>query len=261
MKRQNMRESLQDILSIQELDIKMIRLMQMKKARQGELLEIAKIHDELVDQLASKEDELAEIGDNCEELEKRILECTESIKKLEGQQSAIKKIDEFNALTKEIAFLEKEKSSLESELDSLTDQKSIEEEVLEKTKETLEVSDKNNVSLKAEIKETIGKINAEGQELKAKRDIIAKSADPSILQIYEKLLRNKKDRVVVPIENRICQGCHIALTAQHEVLVRKQENLVFCDHCSRIHYWNGEDGEDEVDVKAVRRRRRKTAKS
>ena len=56
-------------------------------------------------------------------------------------------------------------------------------------------------------------------------------------QIYERLLRNKKDRVIVPIENRTCSGCHIVLTAQHENIVRKGENLVFCEHCSRIHYW------------------------
>ncbi len=256
-----MPESLQDILSIQELDIKMIRLMQMKKARQDELLEIASIHDELIDQLSNKEDELAEMNESCQELEKRIEESTATIKKLEGHQSSIKKIDEFNALTKEISVTEKEKSSLENELSVLTDQKNIEEEVLEKTKETLSISDKNNVSLKAEIRETIQKINEEGKELKAKRDVLAEKADPSILEIYEKLLRNKRDRVLVPIENRICQGCHIALTAQHEVLVRKQENLVFCDHCSRIHYFSGEDGDSEVDVKAVRRRRRKTIKS
>jgi len=255
-----MQEDLQDILSIQELDIKMIRLMKMKKARQDELIEIANIHDELVDQVASKEDELAEMDEQCQELEKRIEEAAATIKKLESHQSSIKKIDEFNALTKEISVTEKEKASLENELSELTDQKSIEEEVLEKTKETLKVSDENNVSLKAEIRETIQKINMEGKELKAKRDVIAEKANTQILAIYEKLLRNKKDRVVVPIENRICQGCHIALTAQHEVLVRKQENLVFCDHCSRIHYYNGEEGDSDVDVKTVRRRRRKTVK-
>lgn len=256
-----MQESLKNILSIQELDIKMIRLMQMKKARHDELDEIASIHKELLNQMADKEDELKELNESCLMFEERIKECSDNIKKLESHQSSIKKIDEFNALTKEITTLEKEKSSLENELSLLVDQKNIEEEVLDKTKETLKVSDKNNVSLKKEIHETISKINAEGKELKAERDTLAESADKNILQTYEKLLRNKKDRVVVAIENRICQGCHIALTAQHEVLVRKKENLVFCDHCSRIHYWSGDDSEGEVEVKAVRRRRRKTTKA
>jgi predicted nucleic acid-binding Zn-ribbon protein len=252
-----MHESLKDILSIQELDIKMIRLMQMKQARKDELTEIANIHKELVEQQADKEDELEAINDSCRELEIRAAECTAAIKKLESHQSSIKKIDEFNALTKEITLQEKEKSSLENELSMLVDQKSIEEELLEKTKETLKLSDKNNVTLKAEIHETIAKINMEGKALKSQRDVLAAGADPAILEIYEKLLRNKKDRVIVPIENRICQGCHIALTAQHEVLVRKKENLVFCDHCSRIHYWFGEDAGSDVDVKSIKRRRKK----
>ena len=100
-----MHESLKDILSIQELDIKMIRLMQMKQARKDELTEIANIHKELVEQQADKEDELETINDSCKELEQRAAECTASIKKLESHQSSIKKIDEFNALTKEITLV------------------------------------------------------------------------------------------------------------------------------------------------------------
>ncbi len=77
-----------------------------------------------------------------------------------------------------------------------------------------------------------------------------------LLQIYERLLRNKKDRVVVPIENRTCSGCHIVLTAQHENLVRKGENLVFCEHCSRIHYWQESEAVEGTAVATKRRRRR-----
>ncbi len=254
-----MQESLQDILSIQELDIKMIRLMQMKKARTDELNEISTIHNELLIQLDDKEDELQEINGSIDLFEKQIEECTRNIKKLESHQSSIKKIEEFNALTKEISSQEREKSHLENELCVLVDQKSIEEEVLEKTKETLALSEKNNVTLKKDIHETIIKINAEGKQLKAERDVLAKIAPQAILEIYEKLLRNKRDRVIVPVENRICQGCHIALTAQHELLVRRGENIVFCDHCSRIHYWAGDDAEGDEEGKVVRRRRRKTS--
>jgi predicted nucleic acid-binding Zn-ribbon protein len=254
-----MQESLQDILSIQELDIKMIRLMQMKKARTDELTELSSIHKELLDQLDDKEDELQEMSASIELFEKQIEECTRTIKKLESHQTSIKKIDEFNALTKEIALQEKEKSTLENDLCLLVDQKSLEEEVLEKTKEALKISEKNNITLKKEILETILKINEEGRLLKAERDVLAKESSKEILEIYEKLLRNKKDKVIVPIENRICQGCHIALTAQHELLVRRKENLVFCDHCSRIHYWAGEDSQGEGDGKVVRRRRRKAS--
>ena len=67
-----MQESLKDILSIQEIDIKLIRLMQMKKARYDELAEIKNIHKELIDQLSEKEDELEEINESCQIFEQKI---------------------------------------------------------------------------------------------------------------------------------------------------------------------------------------------
>ena len=73
---------------------------------------------------------------------------------------------------------------------------------------------------------------------------------------YERLLRNKKDRVIVSIENRTCTGCHIALTAQHENLVRKGDKISFCEHCSRIHYWS-EGKEETTDGAAATTKRRR----
>ncbi len=87
--------------------------------------------------------------------------------------------------------------------------------------------------------------------------LLAKTADPEIMRIYERLLNNKKDRVVVPIENRTCSGCHIALTAQHENVVRKGERLIFCEHCSRIHYWQESEADRRHRSRRRRRRRRR----
>ena len=196
--------------------------------------------------------------------EQKIAEHKERIKKLEGQQTAIKKIEEFNAITKEISTLEREKGSFEQTLCNLVDKKNAEEEMYDKTKRALEESDQSNKTLEEEIREIIQEINKEGSCLKNQRDELVKDADPQTFAIYERLLRNKKDRVIVPIENRICAGCHVALTAQHENLVRKGEKLVFCEHCSRIHYIGRAAEEPVAELTAEasgtkRRRRRATA--
>lgn len=253
-----MREALKVILSIQELDIKMIRLMRLKKQRQDELRQIAQLKQELLEQLDNKQDEIVEFAEECLLYERKIEEHKEKIKKLEGQQTSIKKIEEFNALTKEISTLEREKGSFEQTLSNLVDKKAVEEEVYEKTKKSLEESDQSNKTLEDEIRETIHEINKEGAGLKKDRDEMVKTADPQMFAIYERLLRNKKDRVIVSIENRTCTGCHIALTAQHENLVRKGEKLSFCEHCSRIHFWseNKEESTDGAATTTKRRRRR-----
>lgn len=253
-----MLEDLKEILDIQELDMKMLRLMRVKKDRLKELQQIEDLRKELRQQTKLKETEIEELGKNIQLLEQKVQEVNAKIKKLESQQANIKKADEFNALTQEMTQAERERIAIEQKVSDLVDKRIAEEEMLNKINESLKGSEENSLNLEKEILASIKLINEEGATLKEQRDALVGHANPEILQIYERLLRNKKDRVVVPIENRTCSGCHIVLTAQHENLVRKGENLIFCEHCSRIHYWQ-ESEVLEGSVAATKRRRRRVA--
>ncbi len=251
-----MQESLRLILDIQELDMKMIRLMRLRRQRQDDLQQIDSLRKELHQQLGEKEKEIIELKKNSDLLEQKIADCNAKIRKLESQQSSIKKVDEFNAITQEMTAAERERIALEQKVSDLVDKRIAEEELLEKIKDSLKTSEASTKSLEHEIQASIELINQEGSSLKEERDVIAVKASPELLHIYERLLRNKKDRVVVAIENRTCSGCHIALTAQHENLVRKGENIVFCEHCSRIHYWQESEIVEGTSAASKRRRRR-----
>lgn len=251
-----MQQHLRPILDIQELDMKMLRLMRVKKERLKELSQIETLRKELHQQLADKELEIAELGKTIQSFEQKIQDVTTKIKKLESQQNSVKKVEEFNALTQEMTQAEREKIALEQKVSDLVDKKNSEDEIFEKIKESLKSSEISSDNLAKEIESSITLINDEGSQLKKERETLAKKADLETLQIYERLLRNKKDRVIVPIENRTCSGCHIVLTAQHENLVRKGENLVFCEHCSRIHFWQESEAVEGTAVATKRRRRR-----
>lgn len=253
-----MHQSLKIILDIQELDMKMIRLMRLKKTRLGELYHIDSLRQELSKQQADKETEITELNKGISIQEAKIVEIKDRIKKLEGKQSSIKKVDDFNALNQEMSSSERERVATEQIASDMIDKRNLEEEILEKIKESLRLSEESSKNLELEIQSSIRQINLEGSELKISRDVLAKTADPEVIRLYERLLNNKKDRVVVPIENRTCSGCHIALTAQHENVVRKGERLVFCEHCSRIHYWQESEEIEGTSAATKKRRRRAT---
>lgn len=253
-----MLQSLKVVLDIQELDMKMIRLMRLKKERMQELEHIDSLRQELQKQQVDKQTEIADLSRTIATQESKIVDIKDRIKKLEAKQNTVKKVDEFNALTQEMTSSERERIATEAITSDLIDKRNLEEEILEKIKDSLKQSEESSRALENEIRESIRLINQEGSELKISRDALAKTADAEIMRIYERLLNNKKDRVVVPIENRTCSGCHIALTAQHENVVRKGERLVFCEHCSRIHYWQ-ESEEIEGTAVATKRRRRRLA--
>lgn len=253
-----LRDDLKFILEIQELDIKMLRLMRLKNERLDELRQIRSLRDDLHHQVVAKENELIDLRKQIRFSEIEVAELVARSEKLESQQNLVKKVEDFNSLTHEISALEREKSSKEQRLSDLYDKQVLEDDLLKNLKATYEATRLNSEDIEKEICDSITAINAEGSEIKEERDRIQVKADPEILKIYDKLLHNKKDRVVVPIESRCCSGCHILVTAQHENSVRKGEKLVFCEHCSRIHYWQDSLFEQPVEQEGTSRRRRRS---
>lgn len=254
-----MKEALNVILGIQELDIKMIRLMRVKRERQKELEKLNSLKNDIQKQVSDKEAEITEIKKKIRIGETLIKENQEKISRLESQQAAVKKMDEFNALTHEMTAAGKEKNVLEAKQSDLMDKLAIEEDILIALQGNLKTTDESGLTLHQEINESIQKINEEGISLLKEREGLIKDASSEIFKIYERLLKNKKDRVIVPIENRTCSGCHILLTPQAENLVRKGDRLVFCEHCSRVLYWPEQEAAKEGEEAPSRRRRRKAA--
>ena len=251
-----MLEALKPFIEIQEDDMKLIQLMHLKNRRVDELRKVRSIQEDLKVQVLEKEGEILELKKNIRLEEGDVETIVEKLKKLEKQQSQIKKVEEFNALTHEVSSAERERHAKEQKLSDHYDRLTEQEEILKSLQETLEQTTENSRALETEIHDSIDQINEEGVKIKEQRDVKVEKADPEIFHIYERLLRNKKDRVIVPIENRSCSGCHITLTAQDENLVRKGERLIFCEHCSRIHFWP-EAEELEGTAVATKRRRRK----
>jgi predicted nucleic acid-binding Zn-ribbon protein len=206
--------------------------------------------------VADKEIEITEIKKLIRLAEGDHSEIVAKIKKLESQQNAIKKVDEYNAITHEISAADRERLAKEQRLSDFYDRLAVEEDVLKNLNENLETTTESSKVLESEIHDSIHQINEEGRVLKEQRDELVGQANPEVFKVYERLLNNKKDRVVVPLENRCCSGCHIMLTAQHENLVRRGERLVFCEHCSRIHYWQESKALEDTVVATKQRRRR-----
>src|SRR3990167_1294892 len=178
-----MHPSLKVILDIQEYDMKMIRLMRLKKERLAELIHIDSLRKELKKQQEDKETEISDLNRNIISQENKIGEIKEKIKKLEAKQATVKKVDEFNALTQEMTSSERERVATEQITSDMIDKRNLEEEILEKIKESLRQSEDGSKALEAEITESIRLINREGSELKASRDLLVKQADPEILKI------------------------------------------------------------------------------
>jgi predicted nucleic acid-binding Zn-ribbon protein len=267
-----LKEILQVMLKIQKLDMDMISLMNRKKERLKEFGAIENLRKDLAKQQTEKEAELSELSRTIAKNEEKRAELLERKKKIDESQGSIKKVQDYNRLTQEMTLLDRELKALEQIISDLIDQKNLAEEYCNKIKESLQQSEESSRNIEQEIKQRIDEINKEGNRLMADRESLKKMADPDVYDVYERLLKNKKDEVIVGLENRNCKGCHITLTLQHEQSVqkaeriefsddanfRKSDRLVFCEYCSRIHYYQQPEGEVvESEAAAPKRRRRR----
>ncbi|MDF2577211.1 MAG: hypothetical protein K0S74_695 [Chlamydiales bacterium] len=254
-----MLDSLKTVLDIQELDMQMMRLMALKNKLLKKLNQIQSLKKDLQQQKIQKEQQIHNLKSMIKAYEEQVEESFAKSKQLEGKQSQVKKVEEFNALTQEIAATERSRNDIEQQVTHLVDQLVLEEELLGHINQGLQAAEEEGQQTELEMAERIKEINSEGRKLQNDRIRLVSETTLDILKTYERLFKNKKDRVIVPIENRTCSGCHIVLTAQHENLVRKGERLVFCEHCSRIHYWQEAEGIQDTAAATKRRRRRNVA--
>src|SRR4051794_18494815 len=133
-----MQQELKKILDIQELDMQMIQLMRLKRERQEELDRIHNTHESLRLQVATKEQQLLELKKGIRLSEGELNEINAKFKKLESQQHAIKKVEEFNALNQEMSQVERERITKEQRLSEAYDKLAAEEESLKLLRETLD---------------------------------------------------------------------------------------------------------------------------
>ncbi|HXF29441.1 MAG TPA: hypothetical protein VN457_06285, partial [Chlamydiales bacterium] len=150
-----LREDLKVILEIQELDIQMIRLMRLKKERELELERVRTLRADLHHQVVGKESEIIELKKQIRLLEVDIQEVKGKIQKLEGQQSSVKKVEEFNALTQEISGNERERAGKEARLSDIYDRLAGEEDLLKNLKGTFDSTKDNSQELEKEIRDSI----------------------------------------------------------------------------------------------------------
>ena len=86
----------------------------------------------------------------------------------------------------------------------------------------------------AELKENLGRLNADRESIGGKRSNLAATLESSALERYDSLRRAKGGLAVAKVERGLCQGCRMALPTQQQQRVRNGRQTVLCSTCGRI---------------------------
>lgn len=169
-------------------------------------------------------------------LEQEIAAAEEQARKYRNQQIQVKKNDEYQALTHEIAGTEANISDLEGkEIQTLydldaerekttTEEKVQSEEITFLEHQLVRLTEKDG-NLKTEL------VRAKETVEEARKEVPARS-----VRVYERLAKVLALPVIVPLRGQKCSGCHLRVSAVVDAEVRGGGEMTACDNCTRILY-------------------------
>jgi uncharacterized protein len=162
----------------------------------------------------------------------------QKISKLRDQMLQAKTNEQYRAFQNEIAYAKGEIRKAEDKILDLMEQS----EPLEKNLKTAEVDlKKEQQQVDAEKTRARERTAADRKELSLKqteRKSIVEQIDPKLYAHYERIRKKTKNTAIADASEGRCAACQIALRPQFFQDLRKGEQIMFCESCSRILTYN-----------------------
>jgi predicted nucleic acid-binding Zn-ribbon protein len=188
-------------------------------------------------EVAAAKERLAENQNARRAIEKDVAMHQGRLSKFREQAMAVKTNQEYHAIQKEIGFAQGEIKTLEDavlermlEADELTSALKRAEAALASEQKAIDADRK---AMAAEH----GELQASLEQLRGERAEIVRTLDPHALRIFEQVSKKRHGVAVAEARDGICTICHVRLRPQVFNTIRKNEEIIQCDHCNRILYF------------------------
>jgi uncharacterized protein len=199
-------------------------------------------------EVAAAKERLAENQTIRRGIEKDVAMHQGRLSKFREQAMAVKTNQEYHAVQKEIGFAQGEIKTLEDsvlermlEADELTGALKRAEAALAAEQKAIEADRKAMSAEHAALQSTLENVRAERAEL-------VRALDPHVLKIFEQVAKKRHGVAVAEARDGICTICHVRLRPQVFNTIRKNEEIIQCDHCNRILYFVRAPAEPAADA-------------
>ncbi len=240
-----MQNTIEKMRKLQEILVERISIEQEMKESPRVLEQKETILHRLQQSNVEKLEQKETIDETIKNLRFSLSETEEELVRLEQQISEISTQREYEALDKEIhAISEKEKGlrkeilTTEEKRKELDRQISSEKELIEEQKVELE---KTKQSVEKLQEEQVGRL----EEISSQGSDITKDLDAELIFKFERIIRSKGGKGILPLKRNICTSCNMILPNQFVNDVRDTDTIRFCPYCSTILYFSTESEVDD----------------
>ena len=232
-----MKESLLQLLKLQEVDKKLFSLEEAKEKYPAEIdlrrSRIAKARSVLSD-LEAQSAEFAKQQRHCE---REIESGKATLREREERFSVVTTNKEYDSLQLEIEICKKTIAEHETQLlKAIEALERIQEQIAEEQGAFEEVREAEQERID-ELEGQLGTMQEQIDEVKASRKAVAKSIDAQLLQTYKRK-RGRRGIRVAAVHKEACGACFYLMPAQTLNEVRIGGSVISCETCGTIMVWD-----------------------
>jgi predicted nucleic acid-binding Zn-ribbon protein len=158
------------------------------------------------------------------------------IGKIQAAQGQSRTNEEFRAYNEHANRLRKENRAVEDRILEIEEKVEAAKQELAELEKLRDEHRKERDADAAQWQKDEAEYKAGLEQLQVRRDEYAKSLPPGPLQVYERVLRGREGKAVVPVEGRTCGGCQMGIVPNDMARLRGMSELVICRSCERILY-------------------------
>ncbi len=160
----------------------------------------------------------------------------DSIGRYRAQQNLTRKNEEFQALMHEIKHAEADIQKIEDRELELMEEAERLGHGLREAEKAFKAMLATVAAQQTALAEKETNLGTRLADLGAERVTLAGEIDEDTLSLYDRILKNKGDAALVPLEHEVCQGCHMKAPGVTVSEVRASIGLVQCPNCARLLY-------------------------
>jgi predicted nucleic acid-binding Zn-ribbon protein len=236
MPNSNLKEQLASLHQLQQVDLNILELHQQLQdvpLKIKELENRLQVHEQ---QLKEKKEALSEAEKEQRSKSAELQMEQEQRGKYEAQLREVKTNKEYQALDKEISFLQQKEAEIEDailegmlQIDQLND-------ALREQETAFNAEQAKNRAQKDQYEQEAADLKAQILEQQEGRKRLLPTTDHDLMNRYRAWFKRNRTGLVAVVTDNACSSCRMAIPPQMLKEARKYEQIVLCASCKRILY-------------------------
>lgn len=243
------KEELEKLIDLQVTDTNIRRLrkqLETAETRRADIEQEFEKHASSIREVQNRRDTL---NSDKASLEKQIAENRTYLERAERNLKHAQNQKEYETAMRETDALQKQIALFETQIvEKLAASEEVEKEIAERADEISSIDTKRETAL-SEFDALTESERAELETESAKRETVFITLPAQLASVYNRMAQRSRDGIAVAeVVNGSCSACFMSLRPQMQVEVKKGDQIIICESCSRILYVARKESQNEASA-------------